>query len=296
LRDHLHHTPDDTGICSHCGQVLPGGPVLAYGEQRLNVPGIAGTVLLHLILILCFLFYQKKEQSAPPASGGAVTYIQPLPGKPKKREQAEAAPKPVTSKRKPVEREVAKIERLPDTITVPNEPPAKVVEAPKEIEKLPPEMDMSEMIAAKRRARGKDTAEQQGEESDADRGNRVARENIARANGRAGQDGNDTGGVFDIVNLSFNSADVKFRGWNPSFKRRWLQQVRVELGNERDIQTAIVKKMIEIIRKEKTGDFDWDSHRLQRVVSLSARPADQAALETFLFKEMFPGYLPPPPF
>ena len=295
VRDHSHHSPDNTGYCAHCGQALPGSLVPAYGTQRTNVPGLAGTVLLHLIVLLCYFFYEKKDTAAPPPSGTDITYIQPLPGKPKKQELAEAAPKPVKKPVKPTKREVARIERLPDTITLPNETPAEVVEVPpKEIEKLPPEMDMSEMIAAKRRARGQDTTEQQGEESASDRGNRIARENIARANGRsAGPDANDTGGIFDIVNKSFSGADVKFRGWNPSFKRRWLQQVRVELGTERDIETAIVKKMIEIIRKEKTGDFDWDSHRLQRVVKLSARPADQAELEAFLFKEMFPGYRPP---
>jgi hypothetical protein len=149
-------------------------------------------------------------------------------------------------------------------------------------------------VEARRRARGPSTNEQPAEESENDRANRIARANIAAANGRStGSDKNDTGGVFEVTNKSFASADVKFRGWNPSFKRRWLQQVRVELGTERDIETAIVKKMIEIIRKEKTGDFDWDSHRLQRVVTLSARPADQAELEAFLFKEMFPRYRPP---
>jgi hypothetical protein len=67
----------------------------------------------------------------------------------------------------------------------------------------------------------------------------------------------------------------------------------VELGGERDIETAIVKKMIELIRKEKTGDFEWDSHRLNRVVTMSARPQDTEALQAFLYKEMFPEYKPP---
>ena len=64
----------------------------------------------------------------------------------------------------------------------------------------------------------------------------------------------------------------------------------MELGGEKDIETAIIKKMVELIRKEKTGDFDWDSHRLQRVVRMSARVQDTAELEAFLFKEMFPEY------
>jgi hypothetical protein len=51
--------------------------------------------------------------------------------------------------------------------------------------------------------------------------------------------------------------------------------------------------MIELIRKEKTGDFEWESHRLNRVVTLSARPQDTQELMNFLYKEMFPEYKPP---
>jgi hypothetical protein len=56
------------------------------------------------------------------------------------------------------------------------------------------------------------------------------------------------------------------------------------------VETAVVKKMIELIRREKTGDFEWDSHRLGRVVTMSARVQDTAQLQAFLFKEMFPEY------
>ena len=108
--------------------------------------------------------------------------------------------------------------------------------------------------------------------------------------GGGGDDRNETGGVFSISNQTFHSAELKFRGWNPNFKRRWLQQLTVEQGTEPDIETAVIKKMIELIRKEKTGDFEWDSHRLQRVVTMSARPQDTAELQAFLFKEMFPEY------
>ena len=69
--------------------------------------------------------------------------------------------------------------------------------------------------------------------------------------------------------------------------------VTVQRGSEPDIETAIVKKMIELIRKEKTGDFEWDSHRLGRVVTMSARPQDEQQLIEFLYKEMFPDYRPP---
>jgi hypothetical protein len=79
-------------------------------------------------------------------------------------------------------------------------------------------------------------------------------------------DANESGGVFSISNKTFHSMDLKFRGWNPNFKRRWLTSVTVEQGSEPDVETAVVKKMIELIRKEKTGDFEWDSHRLTNKV------------------------------
>ena len=295
MRDHSHHTPDATGYCELCGQALPGtvAPAL-YGDKKANRGGLIATIVLHLLLVLGFLLTPNpKKTSAPPPLGGNITYISPIDGKPKAQHQA-AAPKAKKTPQKIVKTQPVpvQVKRLPDTITLPDEKPVKVVEAPPTKQAQPaPEVDMSAAIEARRRARGQDTNETPGEESDADRGMRLAKANIAAANGRSqGNDANDTGGVFSISNKTFASADVKFRGWNQNFKRRWLQQVTVERGGEPDIETAIVKKMIELIRKEKTGDFDWDSHRLQRVVKMSARPADQAELEDFLFLEMFPGH------
>ncbi|HEU4777442.1 MAG TPA: hypothetical protein VFS95_11495 [Telluria sp.] len=261
-----------------------------YGQQRVNGPGLTITALLHLLLVLLYVWWPKHDKQAAPPAGEAITYIAPLPGKPKKKELAATAPRKPVKKRQ----EVVLIERLPDTITLPQEKriPPPEPEPPKP--QVDTSVDISDMIAAKRRARGQATEEQAGEESEKERGMRNALANIAAANGKSrGDDRNDTGGVFSISDQSFSSAQLKFRGWNPSFKRRWLQQVEVQLGTERDIETAIVKKMVELIRKEKSGDFEWDSHRLQRVVKMSARVQDQAELEAFLYLEMFPGYRPP---
>ena len=292
LREPTHFQPEtEDEYCAHCGQHLPAGHghLPSYGDQRVNRTGIAITVLLHLVLVLLYLFHPQKEKTAAPPSGGEIAYIAPLPGKPKQKDLPQAVAKPV--KQKPSKPTVAKITRLPNTITLPNEKPVEVVEEPPKEVKIAPEMDMADYIAAKRRARGKDSSQQQGEPSEAERGMSNALANIAAANGRSrGEDKNETGGVFSVTGKSFSTAELKFRGWNPNFKRRWLQQVTVELGGEIDIETAIVKKMVELIRKEKTGDFEWDSHRLQRVVSMSARVQDTEQLQEFLFKEMFPEY------
>ena len=288
MRDHSHFSPDNNGICEHCGQALP-ATVSPWDRRGPNRTGVVATILLHLLLVAIYLLQPKTEKHAPPPSGGTMVYVAPLPpGKPKPKPQQQQAPKKVT-KSTPVQ-----VKRLPNTITLPNEKPVDVVVAdPKPVLSPPPqEVDMQAYVEARRKARGaKEPSDQPAEESENARADRIAKANIAAANGRSrGDDKNETGGVFSLTNKTSLSADLKFRGWNPNFKRRWLQQVTVEVGGEPDVETAVVKKMIELIRKEKTGDFEWDSHRLQRVVTMSARPADTAELQAFLFKEMFPEY------
>jgi hypothetical protein len=55
------------------------------------------------------------------------------------------------------------------------------------------------------------------------------------------------------------------------------------------MQIAVVRRMIEIIREntDTDGDFLWISHRLDRELTLSARPEDTAGLEDFLMQEFF---------
>jgi type IV secretory pathway VirB10-like protein len=290
LRDHSHFSPENDGICVSCGQALP-TEVISYGRRGASRTGLAVTILLHLLLIAIYLLQPNKEKHAAPPSGGTMVYVAPLPpGKPKPKPQQQQAPKKKPKTPSPP----VQVKRLPNTITLPHEKPVEVVQAEPKPLTPPSEPDMLAYIEARRKARGAASpSDQPAEESEDARANRVAMANIAAANGRSrGDDRNETGGVFSISNKTFRSAELKFRGWNPNFKRRWLQQLTVEQGAEVDVETAIVKKMIELIRKEKTGDFEWDSHRLQRVVKMSARPQDNAELQAFLFKEMFPEYRP----
>jgi hypothetical protein len=296
LRDHSHIHSEDSDVCAHCGQPLPGRETAAYGQQGPNRTALIVAIALHLLLVAIWLIQPKTERHAPPKAGEAVVWLPPAPNKPtpqaeqpaQKQNAASALPTPKFTQ-PPIE-----VPRLPDTITLPNE---KHVEQPKpqpkeETKLQPDETDMAAYIEKRRRARGA-PSDQPAEESEAQRGTRNALANIAAINGRGGQDPNETGGVFSVTNKTFSHADVKFRGWNPNFKRRWLTSASVDRGNEPDIETAIVKKMIELIRKEKNGDFEWDSHRLNKVVTLSARPQDTQELMNFLYKEMFPDYKPP---
>jgi hypothetical protein len=293
LRDHSHFSTDDSDVCSHCGQPLR-APAPVYGRRGPNRTGLVVTLLLHLLLVAIYLFQpHQTEKKARPSREGAIVYVAPLKGKPKPVQQ-EQAPKKKTVKtpktKAAPQPERVPVQRLPNTITLPHEKPVEVakVEPPREAAPAP-EMDMLAAIEARRKARGAPSA-QPAEESDEARGTRNALANIAAINGRGRDDSNQSGGVFSISNKTFHSVDLKFRGWNPAFKRRWLTAVTVEQGTEPDVETAVVKKMIELIRREKTGDFEWDSHRLGRVVTMSARVQDTAQLQAFLYKEMFPEY------
>jgi outer membrane biosynthesis protein TonB len=285
-------------VCEHCGQPLPGRTVPQYGERRTSRTGLAITIALHLLLVgLYFWQPQKTEKKARPPDGSEVVYVAPLskPAQPPPQKSSTPKTKPNKSTPRPT---TPRVERLPDTITIPNEKPvevAKVEPPPPETkrEEIPPEMDMTEYIAKRRQARGATDPSTSTEESEAARGTRTALANIAAINKRGQDDANESGGVFSISNKTFHSMDLKFRGWNPNFKRRWLTSVTVEQGSEPDVETAVVKKMIELIRKEKTGDFEWDSHRLGKVITMSARVKDTAELQAFLMKEMFPEYRPP---
>jgi type IV secretory pathway VirB10-like protein len=276
---------------------MPGTREPSYGERKANRTGLIATVLLHLLVVAIYFLQPSPEKHAKPPERAAMVWVAPLPlGKPKPTPQ-EQAPRKTVKTVKPTRPERVEIKRLPNTITTPKETPVEVVEKvePKKVEKpAPPEMDMAAAIEARRAQRGTPTpSDTPAAESDDARANRIAMANIASANGKSqGDDRNDSGGVFSLSNRTFHSADLKFRGWNPNFKRRWLTSVTVEQGNNPDLETAIVNKMIELIRKEKTGDFEWDSHRLQRVVTKSARPADTEDLRAFLLKEMFPEYKP----
>lgn len=298
LRDDSHTCTSESDVCAHCGQPLPASTVLQYGERRTNRTGLALTIGLHLLLVGLYLYQPERTEKKASAPSGQeeVVYVAPLSKPSPPPPQKSATRKPVEpSKNTPRAAPTRpRVERLPDTITLPDEKPVEVAKAEPvqeaKREEAPPAMDMADFIAKRRQARGATDPSTTTEESEAARGTRNALANIAAINNRGRDDANESGGIFSVSNKTFHSMDLKFRGWNPNFKRRWLTAVTVEQGSEPDVETAVVKKMIELIRREKKGDFEWDSHRLGRVVTMSARPQDTAELQAFLMKEMFPEY------
>lgn len=292
----LHHDSHiltaNTDYCETCGQRLPsaqGSFATWERTSRNNRIGIGISIGLHVLGVLYFLFAPSKTppMKPPAVKGGQMVYIAPLEKQASKPKQI---PKPETPKAKPKTQPVRKSSDAKPT-AAPREkletyvPPLEAKMTP------PPEQDMSEMIAKRRAAReaqNPPSPPSPAVESDGDRAKRLAMANIARANNAATAD--ESGGLFTVRKISFNSAEIKFRGFNTNFKRNWLKQVNVERGAEQDIETAAIKEMIKIIRSEKTGDFDFESRRLGRTVPLSARKEDEKQLFDFLMREVFPEY------
>ena len=100
-----------------------------------------------------------------------------------------------------------------------------------------------------------------------------------------GQEG--AGGVFTILSKGTRTAEFAFNGWRPDTQRRWREVIEVDAGQGGDVELAIVRRMIQLIRGHYSGDFVWKSNRLGRPVVMSARPEDQEGLETFLMREFF---------
>lgn len=264
--------------------------MLVYGDNKPNRWAIAFTIGLHLLVVAIYLFKPKEKIDLnPPAKAGEMVYI--TPGKPAPQPKPKPKAQPKASKEAPRSAR-AYLPPNPNAITEIIKPQERIV-PPEEAKLTPPPPDapdMATLIEMRRRARGVQAQPEQEQDAGAV-GKARAMANIMGAQGRAANgERNDTGGVFQIVNQTFNSAEIKFRGFSSNFKRQWLQQVRVDQGSEKDIETAIVKKMIEMIRKEKPGDFIWESHRLGRNVPMSARREHEKELEAFLLLEFFPTY------
>lgn len=157
----------------------------------------------------------------------------------------------------------------------------------------PPAGDLSSYIAARRRERG-EPASDAGEVQRAEPGVSIAANLPTSATGVATQNRPRGGGMFEIRRMNYDDAAFEFFGWNNEMGRKAPQMVEVRIGNNDDMRIAVVRKMISIIREHTRGDFVWRSPHRQDGVTLSARPADNAELESFLLRDLFDDARQPP--
>ena len=129
-----------------------------------------------------------------------------------------------------------------------------------------PAGDLASFIAAQRRARGETAS------TPSTNYNRNLAANLpTAAHGRRRPNPKNGGGIFEIKRLAYDDAVFEFYGWNKDVGQRTPQSFEVRKGNNPDMRIAVVRRMIVIIREHENEDFVWESHRLGRNVTLSAR-------------------------
>lgn len=213
------------------------------------------------------------------------------------RHETPVRPRPVTPKLPPPPLialdKPAPLPLEPPPASEPSRAPAPVAQAAP----LPPAPaeDLSAYIEARRRARGEASAPSAATsvntagDSDLERRNRIVAANLGlNRTPTFGHDPRNAGGIFEIRALHYDDAEFYFFGFDKDIGRNAKQLIEVRKGDNSDIRIAVVRKMIGIIRENISGDFLWVSHRMGRQVTLSARPGDNAGLEDFIMRDVFP--------
>jgi outer membrane biosynthesis protein TonB len=247
--------------------------VLQIRIRRSSLLGLGLTVLVH-IAILVFLLFFHVQKPLTQSTERRVTQVNLLPLAPKPRAEREPVPKPKPSPRAP-----PRPSSSPPPPEPPPPPPAPSPNpAPVAAE---PQVDFLATVNARRRAR-EQTDAQPAEPSENDKAMANINRNLASL---AQKDG--TNGTFQLLSRGTRVASFSFRGWTREERNSTREVFEVDAGLGGDVELAVARKMIEIIRRHYQGDFNFDSYRLNRVVVLSARPQDQAGLEAFLIREFF---------
>lgn len=226
---------------------------------------------------------QAKKQAEPLPITPAEIPPEPKPTVIAKKQNSPASkpkandfsvPKVLTTPR-PSQQQVPATPPLSSKPQVPQSAPA---DAPK---------DMAEYIAqrrAQREASELDAARQNAAAAAAEQGPSEEAKRDARIKNNFN---NGTNGIFDITELSSTNARFSFLGWTSSLSNAHRDFFEVEAKNGQDVRLIMIRRMIAIIRQHYQGDFDWDSQRLGRTISKSARLEDSAELEDFLMQEFF---------
>lgn len=271
-------------------------PFLANPRKRAAI-GLALSLLLHALLIFRFATQPPPptDINEPGPKGNMPLTVRLLPMSRPSSQSAATPPAPAqrpvlapppTAKQRPRQKQkptvAQKKQSAPKTALDKSLPQEKTAS-----KKLPPNADISDMLAAareRRRAAGiEDPNESDSRQPQDD--SAIARANVQQMLQMQSHGQQESGGVFQITYKGVRTAEFIFRGWNVRRRTDTRQLIQVDAGLNGDVDTAIVRRMIELIRQSERGDFHWESRRLGRVVVLSARPQDSAELEDFLKKE-----------
>ena len=261
----------------------------ARARPRIAI-GVGLSLLLHALL---FVLLPKPVQTdgVPIAGPLEVRLSPPASAAPPPTQTAKAQPTPPRTP--PPRRTItAAPSSKPSPFAVPVEPPDKPQPSPP---MRPPDPEqpqsMAELVQRNqaRRAEAESAAARYNAAGRAAAGDQSAEErrnaNLASNLKSLSQQPDGTNGIFQIISKGHRYAQFSFREWTTDASSSKRRLVEVDAGQGGDVELAIVRKMIELIREHYQGNFNWDSYRLGRVVTLSARKDDSEGLEQFMMRE-----------
>ena len=273
---------------------------LEFRFRRSVVVGVALSILFHILLLIFMPERKQKIENEDAASSQPmVVRLNPLQARPPAAAPAQITPPTPAQVASPRPRILA----VPNPVSkspmapVPLEPPPFVI-PPKPVDPRtePPSMMARVEEARARRQALEDAAKSENAESrsngnDPSAADRTAG-NINKNLANLGRARDGTSGVFQIINKGYRTGSFSFRGWTTNRSDSYRRVIEVDAGQGGDIERAMVRRMIELIREHYQANFSWDSRRLGRVVMLSARKEDSVGQEDFLLSE-FSEFNPP---
>ncbi len=268
-------------------------PYLHWRVRRSTLYAFIGSLLIHGLVLFVVprqpvggsessptgrdrLVVNLRPPAAPQSAAGAPPAIAEIRPEPPAARRPRASQAPVIALNKPRENSLS----APVTPVVPAVPPRPPADAPTDMQSY-----VEAQRARRRAAEGlsaRDSTPVPAPSVESEPSEDEIRMAKVKRNLTVG-----TSGIFQIISIESRRAAFSFRGWtndSSNFRREFVQ---VEIGNNSSIEIAIVRKMIELIRRYHQGNFNWESQRLDRTVVLSARPEDNEGLEAFMLKEFF---------
>ena len=277
-------------ICVDSGKVVQVYmPVVRPGEVKLwwTTP-LAVIIWLAIIWKFGDFLTTPPIETSPPASVEAsfVELPDDKPAHPALQPQINANSQHRPEKTIPAPKVTQPAENTASKPVVPIEPAP--VEKSESGSNNPPPVDLMHFVkqARERRLAAEIVAAQENAEAQArERG--PSSDEVRMANIRRNLQSDGTNGIFQIISVGTSTGKFSFRGWTSDYNNARREIIEVDAGLNGDVEHAMVRRMIELIRKYYTGDFNWESQRLGRVIVLSARLEDNTGLEEFMMREFF---------
>ncbi len=237
-----------------------------------------------------FIDLNETEDAKNSLPASAPSTPTPSQEKPK---VVEAEPKPVQKLPPRPSQSPSRAEAKQKASEKPNKPAPTQSTKGKSATKTPPKAapdaptDLSEYIKQSKARRRSEGIFDNQEDMAASPPAQPSADEVRMANVRRNLQMPGTSGIFQILRIGPRTAEFSFRAWTTGQSNPRLQMIQVEAGSDGDVERAIIRRMIQLIREHYKEDFNWESHRLHRVVVLSAREKDTAGLEDFLMREFF---------